>query len=352
MIKLNPSAQWSGKPLVIAHRGASALRPEHTLAAYAKAIEDGADFIEPDLVMTGDGVLVARHEVELSRSTDVAERAEFTARRTTKQIDGVLVQGWFCDDFSLAELGRLRCREPMPDLRSREYDGLYTIPRFDEIIELAERESRGRGRLVGIIPEIKNSTWFHANGRDLEHAIVAALEGHAYLQRAPLAIQSFEVSNLQALHRLIGDRPNISLVQLIGDPDQVPFDRPDRGDSQHNYASMLSAVGLAEISRYADIVAAHVRAIVPLDAHAGLPGCAATWVTQAHALGLHVHAWTLRPENRFLAPGLRCGDDPTARCERGCIAEMQALIAAGVNGLFTDDPALGRQAVDKTIGID
>ncbi len=345
---MSPATSLSRIPLVIAHRGASALRPEHTLAAYAKAIDDGADFIEPDLVMSRDGVLVARHEVELSRSTDVATLAEFKARRTTKQIDGVLVEGWFCDDFSYVELCRLRCREPMPDLRSREYDGLYTIPSLDEIVELAERESRGHGRLIGIIPEIKNSTWFHSVGMDPERAIVAALGRHAHLQCAPFAVQSFEVSNLQVLHRLIGDRANVSLVQLIGDPDHLPFDRLVHGDSRHSYASMLSTTGLREIALYADVVAAHVRRILPLDADTGLPGFAAAWLADAHALGLQVHAWTLRPENRFLPPALRCGDDPAQRCERGCLAEMQALIAAGVDGLFTDDPALGRRAVDTT----
>lgn len=347
---MNPTTRGRVKPLVIAHRGASALRPEHTLAAYAKGIEDGADFIEPDLVMTRDGVLVARHEVELSRSTDVAERAEFAERLTTKQVDGTLVEGWFCDDFSLAELRCLRCREPMPDLRSRKYDGLYTIPSFDEIVELAERQSRDCGRLIGIIPEIKNSTWFHATGKDPERAILAALRGHAHLQRAPFAIQSFEVTNLERLHHLIVNRVNVSLVQLIGDPGQLPFDRQVYGDSHHSYASMLSAAGLREISRYADVVAAHVRCILPLDAKTGLPGLAATWVADAHALGLHVHAWTLRPENRFLPSGLRCGDDPADRCERGCLAEMHALIEAGVDGLFTDDPALGRRAVDVPVG--
>ena len=349
---MKPVTGPAGKALVIAHRGASAWYPEHTLAAYARAIEDAADFIEPDLVLTGDGVLVARHEVELSRSTDVAEHAAFASRRTTKQIDGVSITGWFCVDFSFAELRRLRCREPMPDLRSRASDGLYSIPSFAEIVALAEAESRHGRQRIGIIPEIKNSTWFHTLGLDPEQAIVAALARHAYLQRAPFAIQSFEVSNLQALHRLIGDRANIELVQLIGDPEHGPFDLNSRGDSRHTYASMLGTAGLREIARYANVVAAHVRAILPRDARTGLPAATAPWVADAHALGLHVHAWTLRPENRFLPAALRCGSDPAQRCERGCLAEMRALIAAGVDGLFTDDPALGRRAVDGAAAID
>lgn len=342
----------SEEVLVIAHRGASALCPEHTLAAYARAIEDGADFIEPDLVMTSDGVLVSRHEVELSRSTDVAAREEFAARRTTKQIDGVLVEGWFCDDFNFAELRRLRCREPLPELRSRAYDGLFTIASFDEIVTLAERASCGRERAVGIIPEIKNSSWFHSIGLDPERAVIAALERHEHLQHAPFAIQSFEVSNLKKLHRLIGDRANISLVQLIGEPDQCPYDRQIEGDVHSTYASMLTAEGLRRIAEYADVIAAHVRCIIPLDARTGLPGRAADWVVEAQALGLKVHAWTLRPENHFLPPALRCSEDLAQRCERGCVAEMRALIAAGVDGLFTDDPALGRRAVDPPARID
>ena len=352
MPAMKPVSGLPAKALVIAHRGASALRPEHTLAAYAKAIADGCDFIEPDLVMTGDGVLVARHEVELSRSTDVAEHPEFAARHSVKQVDGTAVSGWFCDDFSFAELRRLRCREPMPDVRSRAHDGLHTIPSFTEIVELAEREAHAGGRPIGIIPEIKNSTWMHARDLHPEQAIVAALTRHAYLQTAPFAIQSFEVSNLRALHELIGDRANIALVQLIGDAGHVPFDLQGRGDAQQTYASMLGPPGLGEISRYAKVVAAHVRAIVPLDAQSGLPGRGAAWLAEAHALGLHVHAWTLRPENRFLPAALRCGSDPAQRCERGCLAEMRALIEAGVDGLFTDDPALGRRAVDGAAAID
>src|SRR5690606_15874210 len=179
-------------------------------------------------------------------------------------------------------------------------------PSFTEIVELAEREAHAGGRPIGIIPEIKNSTWFHARGLHPEQAIVAALDGHAYLRHAPFAIQSFEVSNLRALHALLGDHANIALVQLIGDAGQVPFDLQGRGDVQRTYAAMLGPAGLAEISRYAQVVAAHVRAILPLDAQGGFPGRGAAWLAEAHALGLHVHAWTLRPENRFLPAALRC----------------------------------------------
>ncbi|MEO7936818.1 MAG: glycerophosphodiester phosphodiesterase family protein, partial [Dokdonella sp.] len=237
----------AAKTLVIAHRGASALRPEHTLAAYAKAIEDGADFIEPDLVMTRDGVLVARHDVELSRSTDIAERADFALRRTTKRVDGDIVEGWFCVDFTFAELQVLRAREPMPELRSRNHDGLHGIPTFDAIVELAANESRRHNRLIGIIPEIKNSTWFHETGLDPEQTLLDALDRHAYLREAPFGIQSFEVSNLERLRERIGHQPNVLLVQLIGDSNQLPFDRFVVGDNEHTYAAMLTAPGLLAV---------------------------------------------------------------------------------------------------------
>ena len=344
-----PSARLSAKPVVIAHRGASAWLPEHTLAAYARAIEDGADFIEPDLVMSRDGVLLARHEVELSRSTDIATLSRFSARRTQKRVDGELVEGWFCNDFSLAELRVVRAREPMPELRSRAHDGLHAIPTFDEIVEFAASESRRHGREIGIIPELKNSTWFRSAGFDPEQAIIDSLQQHAYLREAPFGIQSFEVSNLKRLHEMTAEQSNVFLVQLIGDPGQVPFDCLVAGETDQNYATMLTAPSLLAISRYADVVAANARCIVPWDAADGKPGQATDWIMNAHALGLRVHAWTLRPENMFLPAHLRCGDDPAMRCEQGCIDLMGILIRAGVDGLFTDDPALGRRAVD---GID
>ena len=336
----------AAKTLVIAHRGASALRPEHTLAAYAKAIEDGADFIEPDLVMTRDGVLVARHDVELSRSTDVAERADFAMRRTTKRVDDVILEGWFCDDFTHAELQVLRAREPMSELRSRSHDGLHAIPTFDAIVELAAKESRRRDRPIGIIPEIKNSTWLHETGLDPEQALLDALDRHAYLREAPFGIQSFEVSNLKRLREQMGHQPNVFLVQLIGDSNQLPFDRFVVGDNEHTYAAMLTVPGLLVVSRYADVLATNIHSILDWDVESGKPRLVAPWIVEAHALGLRVHAWTLRPENCFLPPALRCGDDPAARCESGSIMQMRQLIDAGVDGLFTDDPALGRRAVD------
>lgn len=345
---MHPFVRANGKVQVIAHRGASALRPEHTIAAYLKAIEDGADFIEPDLVMSRDGVLVARHECELSRSTDVATHAAFAARRTRKCIDGADVEGWFCEDFSFEELRSLRAREPLPDLRGRSHDGLHAIPGFDEIVALLDRQSQRLKRTIGIIPELKNSTHHRSVGLDPEQALAAATRRHAILRQAPFGIQSFEVANLIALHdALCTSHRNIFLVQLIGEASEQPFDRQVAGDAWHDYASMTRPQGLAAIARYAHAVAVQRRSIVPLDAVSGALAAATPLVADAHAAGLAVQAWTVRPENHFLAPALRCGTEPATRCDAGMMKEIHALIGAGVDGIFVDDPALARQALDK-----
>ncbi len=337
------------KALVIGHRGASALRPEHTLAAYAKAIEDGADFIEPDLVLTRDGVPIARHENEIGGTTDVADRAEFADRRTTRDIDGEPVTGWFTEDFSLAELRTLHARERLPQLRSTAHDGRYGVPTFAEVIELAARLSRQKGRTIGVIPELKHPSHFRALGFDPEQAALKVIRRHAYTRRAPVGIQSFEIDSLKRLRGLLGTQgDNVFLVQLVGAPDQRPWDRVLAGDTGTTYASMLTKTGLAGIATYADVLAPPARLVVPLDAKGGL-AAPTRLVTDAHAAGLDVHVWTLRPENAFLPPALRCGDDPATRCERGARREADALLAAGVDGVFADDPALAREAVDAFI---
>ena len=337
----------ASKPLVIAHRGASAWLPEHTLPAYTRAIEDGADFIEPDLVLTRDGVLVARHDVELSGTTDVAARADFASRRTQRLVDGQMISGWFCVDFSLAELRTLRAREPLPDLRGVAHDGRYPIPTFEDIVDLAERAAPRSGRLLGIIPEIKHSSWFHALGMDPERKLLDAIERHAYLRKAPLGIQSFEIGNLQRLRDQIPQHSNVFLVQLLGPAGSWPFDLRVKQRPAHSYASMMAPHGLLAVAAYADVVAVHLRQIVAFDPQTGMPGEVSPLVGHAHAAGLRVHAWTLRPENHFLPRGLRCSDDPAERCASGCLDEMRRLLEAGVDGLFTDDPALGRLAVDR-----
>lgn len=347
---MNPCLRSNGAVQIIAHRGASALRPEHTLAAYRQAIEDGADFIEPDLVMTHDGVLVARHENELGGSTDVASHAAFDDRRCTKWIDGEAVDGWFCEDFSLDELRRLRAREPLPELRGRAHDGIHAIATFEEIVELLADESTRRNRSIGIIPELKHSSYHRALGLNLERALVDAAHRHAVLQTAPFGIQSFEIANLEELRNsLAGALGNVFLVQLLGDAGQVPFDRRVAGDPDCNYARMASPRGLERIARYADAIAVHRRSLLPLGARSGNLDAPTALAGDAHAQGLAVQAWTLRPENHFLPPALRCGTDPAARCERGMIAETRALADAGVDAVFTDDPALARRALEGLV---
>ena len=217
----------AAKVLVIGHRGASALRPEHTLASYAVAIEDGADFVEPDLVSTKDGVLVIRHENEIGGTTDVAAHPEFAARRTTKTVDGVSINGWFTEDFTLAELKTLRARERLADIRKANtaYDGQFTVPTFDEMIEFVAAEASARGRVIGIIPEIKHSTYFRGLGLPMEDKVLATLSAHAYTRTAPVEIQSFEIGNLRSLRGKLGKaHANIRLLQLMDMADGHPSD--------------------------------------------------------------------------------------------------------------------------------
>lgn len=319
------AAMAADSVLVIAHRGASAYRPEHTLEAYALAVELGADVIEPDLVMTRDGVLVARHENEISGTTDVAARPAFADRRTTKTIDGEAVTGWFTEDFTLAELKTLRAVERLPDLRpaSAAYDGRFQIPTLAEVIALADSLGAARGRPVGLYPETKHPTHFRRIGLPLEVPLVEAL--HAAGLDAPddpVWIQSFEVGGLELLRGLT----RLRLVQLAM-PGAGPADRPEL-----TYDTMMTPDGLATVATYADAVGV-AKAFV-LDPETLAPS---SLVADAHAAGLAVHVWTVRPENAFLPPPLRSADGaPEAGGD--VRAEVRALLAAGVDGLFADAP--------------
>jgi glycerophosphoryl diester phosphodiesterase len=288
------------RPIVIAHRGASCYRPEHTLAAYALAIDMGADFIEPDLVSTKDGVLVARHENEIGGTTDVATK--FPDRRTTKVIDGSPVTGWFSEDLTIAELRTLRARERTA-ARSHAYDGLFGIPTFDEVLALADSAGRRRGREVGVYPETKHPTYFRGIGLPLESGLLAALRARGLDRRdAPVFIQSFEDANLRALRAAT----RVRLVQLIHD------------------ASQVTPQGLRKIASYADGIGANTRLVVPASAEAR----PSSLVRDAHAAGLFVHVWTLRPEPGSLA----------ARYDGDPLAEVRELAALGVDGMFGDCP--------------
>jgi glycerophosphoryl diester phosphodiesterase len=333
------------KVLVIGHRGASALRPEHTLASYGKAIADGADFIEPDLVMTRDGVPVARHENEISGTTDVAQHAEFAARKTSKTVDGEKVTGWFTEDFTLAELKTLRARERLPEFRSTAYDGQFQIPTLDEIIDFVAAESATQGRVIGIIPEIKHGTYFQKLGMPMEDRVLAILSAHAYTRTAPVEMQSFEIANLRYLRGKLGkDHPNIRLLQLLGDANEQPYDVVAAG-KQLNYAQMMTPAGLRDIAAYADAIGPSIRSIIPLAAD-GTLGQPTPLVHDAHAVKLELHPYTFRPENFFQAKNFWKGSDPKTFNEAGSVAEIRAYLEAGVDAFFTDDPVIGRKAVD------
>ena len=356
-------APGMAKPIVIGHRGASGYLPEHTLAAYWLAIEQGADFVEPDLVATRDGVLVARHENAIAlvgddgqvveATTDVADRAEFAARKTTKSIDGVRLCGWFTEDFTLAELKTLRARERLPALRvaNTRYDGMFEVPTFDEVLALVDqanasrraRAERGAGRFVpvGIYPETKHPSYFQGIGLPLEEPLVAALHRSGYVRPdAPVFIQSFETANLRKLRGLT----QVPLVQLL-DASGRPWDFVQSGDAR-SYADLATPAGLAEIARYAQAIGPSLELAIPL---AGRElGRPSSLVTDAHAAGLLVHGFTFRAENHFLPDGLRAGSDPAALGDLA--GHVQAFLALGMDGFFTDHPFLGARARDAFAG--
>lgn len=341
----------SGRPIVIAHRGASAERPEHTLAAYERAIELGADYIEPDLVSTKDGVLVARHENEISGTTDVADRPEFAARRTTKVIDGREVSGWFTEDFLLSELKQLRARERLPQIRpgNTAFDGQFGIPTLEEIIGLARRKEREAGRRIGLYIETKHPSYFRNIGLPLEPELLRLLAAHGYAGRdAPVFLQSFEVANLKAL-RAETDLPLVQLMELQG----APHDRVLAGETVC-YTDMATPDGLAEIARYADAVGVQKEMIVPRDAGNDIAAPTAL-VRDAHAAGLTVHVWTFRSENFFLPrrwqmqeAGTGAGAGAIRPDGRGqAEAELDLFLGLGVDGVFADDPAVAVPVRDR-----
>jgi glycerophosphoryl diester phosphodiesterase len=290
-------------PLIIGHRGASGYRPEHTLEGYRLAVEMGADFIEPDLVSTKDGVLIARHENEIGGTTDVADR--FPDRKRTNTVDGHSIAGWFTEDFTLAEIKTLRARERLR-FRSHAYDAQFQIPTFEEVIELAQRLGESRGRPVGIYPETKHPTYFRGIGLPLEDKLLESLEKHGWNRRdAPVFIQSFEQGNLRDLRK----QTTVRLIQLVERPALVEGD------------------GLKNIAAYADGIGAEKRLIVPVQPD-GTLGRPTDLVARAHAAGLLVHVWTIRIEKEFLPAGYH------GKAE----AEFEQFRDLGVDGVFTDFP--------------
>ena len=320
-----------GHAIVIAHRGASGERPEHTIAAYARAIEQGADFIEPDLVLTKDGVLVARHENEISETTDVSAKPEFAARKVTKTIDGQPMTGWFTEDFTLAELKTLRAKERLPQLRQANmaYDGQFDVPTFEEILELAE------ARDVGVYPETKHPSYFAAIGLPHEGPLLALLAKYGHTDKtAPIFIQSFEVENLRALR----GKTKLRLIQLM-DEKGSPADRADL-----TYPAMATAEGLKTVATYADGVGPNKALVIPRTLIGNL-GEATSLVADAHKLGLAVHPWTFRRENYFLPLGAKSGINPAAYGDLD--SEIRAFLDAGVDGVFSDNPAQAVAAVKR-----
>jgi glycerophosphoryl diester phosphodiesterase len=345
-----------GKPtLIVGHRGAPGYLPEHTLESYKLAIEHGADFIEPDLVMTKDGYLIARHEPMLSGTTDVAERLEFASRKRKLLVDGIETNDWFAGDFTMAEIRQLRAKQALKE-RDQSHNGKYLIPTFQEVIDLAKAESARLGRTIGVYPETKHPTFHNAIGLPLEPSLVGVLNAAGWTTRdAPVFIQSFEVSNLKFLRRLT----NVRLIQLVdaddvaadgsmvlAAPSHKPYDFVITGDKR-TYADLVTKEGLKEIRAYADGVSPWKPYLIPAKLTLGADGKpvdvngdgkideqdrtvmpATSIVADAHALGLLVHTWTFRSEGRRLASNFK--GDPAA--------EYKLFYQLGVDGLFSDFP--------------
>lgn len=328
-------------PAVVAHRGASGYRPEHTLAAYRTAIRMGVDDIELDLVPTRDGVLVARHESEISGTTDIAHHPELADRRTTKVVDGVEQTGWFVEDLTLAELKTLGARERMPHTRpdNTAHDGVEGIATFNEILAMVAAEGVRRGRAVGVMAELKSAAHFARLGLPLDVPLLADLARHGQDHaRSRVSVMSFEPTVLKQIAR----RSRIPVVQLLDRPDRRPADYAAVGNGM-TFGDLASPAGLAGIEAYADGVGAHKDLVLPPDAD-GCLGLPTRLVRDAHRRWLTVHVWTLRAENRFLPVDLRNDEDPDAR--GNLEAEVDAFLDAGVDGLITDHPdvALLRRA--------
>ncbi|HTH09352.1 glycerophosphodiester phosphodiesterase [Acidovorax sp.] len=362
----NPYPTLNGdKPLVIGHRGASGYLPEHTLESYKRAIELGADFIEPDLVATKDGVLVARHEPNITGTTDVSTRAEFASRKTKKVVDGVEEEGWFASDFTLAEIKTLRAVQPMAD-RDQSHNGKYQIPTLQEVLDLAKTEGAKAGRTVGVYPETKHPT-YHVNlGLKLEDRLLSVLAQYGYTTKSsPVIVQSFEVSNLKYLRT----KTQIRLVQLVDandvNPDgsmdlTAPYDKPYdfavAGDKR-TFASLLTPAGLKEVKTYADGIGPWKPYLIPskqVDANKdGKPDDLngdgkiddrdrvmmppTDVVKNAHAEGLMVHPYTFRSEAKRLASDFK--GDPKA--------EYKLFYNLGVDGVFSDFPDTAKAARDN-----
>ncbi|MBT0767918.1 glycerophosphodiester phosphodiesterase [Kineosporia sp. J2-2] len=330
------AASRKGATLVIGHRGASGYRPEHTLASYELAARMGADFIEPDVVVTKDGVLVCRHEPEIGGTTDVADRPEFAGRKTTKKLDGVEVTGWWAEDFTLRELKTLYAAERLPAVRQENtlYHGRLRVPTLDEVFQLRAELSRRLGRRIGVYPETKHPTYFQELGLPLEKRLLGLVRKHGLNHAdAPIFVQSFETTNLQELRAMGLKSPVVQLLSATG----APYDLVAAGDPR-SYADLITRRGLATIAGYAQGLGPDKGLVIPRTSSGAL-GEPTALVGNAHAEGLLVHPYTFRAENTFLPTDYRTAgaDDDFGRA----IDEQVAFLAAGVDGLFTDQPDIG-----------
>ena len=337
------------KILVIGHRGASALRPEHTLASYQKAIDDGADFIEPDLVSTKDGVLVTRHENEIGGTTNVSTLTQFADRKKTKNIDGKDLTGWFTEDFTLSELQQLKARERIPEFRpaNTAYNDLYPIPTLEQVIELAEANYKKTGKIIGLYIETKHPTYFKNHNLAMEDSLLKTLAKYKYTRDiAPVYLQSFEVSNLKYLKDQLDLHKTLKhaqIIQLYDAKTSQPADFVESGEIK-TYADLATTQGLKDVAKYANGVGPSKGYILNFNDNGSVQ--TTSFISDAHAAGLKVHPYTFRPENNFLPTPLKCSQDkPAERCPTGALKEFEAYFKAGVDGVFTDDPALGREAV-------
>ncbi|MBC7723828.1 MAG: glycerophosphodiester phosphodiesterase [Burkholderiaceae bacterium] len=312
-------------PLVIAHRGASGYHPEHTLSAYRLAVGLGADGVEPDLVASSDGVLVIRHENEISNTTDVASRPEFAARRTTKTVDGMPLTGWFTEDFTWAELSTLGATEPIPDIRSNnvKHNGREPILRFVDLLAMLD----AHGPTVEVIAEIKHASYFAGLGLHLDELFAAALEEAGWLNDERLTVESFELSFFDRI-RALGVRSRfIYLIEADGFPADDPLT---------SYASSRTDVGLRGLSERVDGISVDKKLLLETDDSGTLR--VTDLVDRAHAVGLVIFCWTLRAENRFLSPQHRVGG--TDWDIGDWPAEFALILHSGIDGVFSDHPDL------------
>ncbi|MET8576252.1 glycerophosphodiester phosphodiesterase [Streptomyces sp. NPDC005012] len=324
-------------PAVIAHRGASGYRPEHTLGAYQLALDMGADIIEAgDLVITKDGHLVCRHEPEIGGTTDVADHPEFASRRTTKSLDGVPTTGWFAEDFTLAELRTLRAEERIPANRPQStlYDGVWQIPTFEEVLRWQDEQTRRRGKQVFVYPELKHPTYFRELGLPLEERLAGLLRRHGKHRRnSPVLLQSFEPTSIRRLSKLV-DNP---LAVLLSSAGSRPWDFQRQGDPR-TVADLITPEGLAWIASFADGIGPTLDLIIPRDS-AGRLTSPTTLVADAHRAGLVLHPYTLRNENPFLPADFRRGTEPDGYGD--AFRAFHAYFDTGIDGVFTDHPDTG-----------